>query len=649
MPKIADAFVEIEARTGKYKADIAQAKRITAGFGASATKSLKRVSIGLAAVTAAAAAAAIAIGIKLARAFIRVGTSAVKTAVKFDKLKRGLAAVVGGTKEAAKQLIRLRKVAELPGLSFEAAIQGSVSLQAAGISAQLAERSLSAFGNALVTVSKGVPELKRVNLQLTQLATKTSGFGQELLLLREAVPQVGPALRRAFDNKPIEDLNISGRELVEALVTELEKLPRAAGGIANSIDNIGIEFDLLKAQIGEALLPAVDESLKGLTSIITKLTKVIKHYKDFRNEAATVFRQIAVIGIKLTTELTIGMAKILAKAAKIIWVPLKFEIVKTMQDINDAVEIGVIKMMGKVREFFGGDAEIAKLQIQTVKTSREAWDLLFTQIRDTDFDKAIRENLAAIEKDLKSAFESIMQAFTDANAALDPLVAKLPKVGDGAADVEKTTKAMRNLAGISKEVAAIFAEIRKELDMAFGKRSDALVAKTVAGLEAILKKREEDAAAAKKALKEQQEAAQDLADTIAPAFENLFADLFSGNTKNLWEQFWSDLKRIAIRQIAQIAAAQVLGGFFNVGGKAGGGGGFGDFLSSFAPLLTAVNPALGGLAAAGGFVAGKLEQPRSQQFNFFQTDLADLDPTSLKKTVSQRLLPLIDEEQVDGR
>ena len=36
MPKIADAYVELEARTGKYRADITKAKRATASFGASA-------------------------------------------------------------------------------------------------------------------------------------------------------------------------------------------------------------------------------------------------------------------------------------------------------------------------------------------------------------------------------------------------------------------------------------------------------------------------------------------------------------------------------------------------------------------------------------------------------------------------------------
>lgn len=433
--KIAEAFVEIKGDKGKFSGTIRSAKKETSGFAASATKSLKKVAIGLAAISVAATAAAVAIGVKLTRAILSAGRAALLTAVKYDKLTRGLTAVAGSSEEAQRQMIRLRKVAELPGLSFEAVLQGSINLQAAELNARLAERSMLAFGNALVTVGRGAEELKRANLQITQIATKTRGFGADIRVLREIVPQVGPALRRAFDNKPIEELSVTGIELIEGLIAELEKLPKAAGGIANSIENIGISFDLLKAQIGKAIIPATETALKSLTDIIEKLTLVIKHYGDYKDEAAQVFREVALIGATLTTELVSGMIKIIAESAQIVWVPLKFAMIKVMAGIRDEAEIGLIKLFA----FIGRqDKKITALLIRTVKTNRITFDALAKQMESAQFDKALREGLLKIEAQINSTFDTMMERFGEANTVLDNFVGKIPeKAGEAVKTVSE--------------------------------------------------------------------------------------------------------------------------------------------------------------------------------------------------------------------
>lgn len=644
--KIAEAFVEIGGDKGAFSKTIRGAKLETAGFAKSATRNLKKIGIGLAAIGIAAGIAAVAIGVKLTKAIIRAGAAVVKTSIQYDKLKIGLIAVTGSGKEAERQIRRLRVLSQDPGLGFKQALQGSINLQAAGLSAALAERSLSAFGNALAVVGKGADDLDGVSLALTQIANKTSGFGQDIRQLQERLPQMQTALKNAFDGKPIEDLNITGKELIAALVTEFEKLGKAGESAGNNINNLKTSFDLLKKSLGDALLGQTSTVVKSLTSIIDKVTLVVQHYKDFRDEAATVFRQIATIGIKLTTELTIGMAKILIKASKIIWVPLKFEIIRTMQDVNDAVEIGMIKMMGKVREFFGGSAEIAKLQEQTVKRSRVVWDSLFNQIRNADFDKAIRENMAGIEKDLTAAFNSITTAIKQADAALDPLVAKFPKIGAVAADAEKTAGAIKKVGGVSKEVAAIFADLGKEIDAFFGKRLDDNVDKTVAGLNKILETQEALAEATKKALEDQQRTAQNVADAIRPVFENMFTSFFSGNTKSLWQKFWADLKNIAIRQMAAIFATQLVAGLLTGGTSLAATGGA-SLLGALAP--SSIDPTSraigGGVARAAGAIGSFLE---GGTIIIQDQDLDNFDVQRLTKQVEQGIAPALAEAAADG-
>lgn len=652
MPRLAIAFVEIKAITGKYKASIAQAKRLTNRFGKDATKSIRRVTLGLTAMGVAAAIAAAAIGVKLAQALVRAARSSIQAAIKYDKLERGLLAIAGSTEEANKQLIRLREVAKLPGLSFADAIQGSTALQAAGLSANLAERSLRSFGNALVTVGKGVEDLKGVNLALTQIVTKGQGFGQELRQLSERLPQVRKAMKDAFGIASVEDfqrLGLTATEFIEGLVIEFEKLPLVTGTVANSIENMAISFDLLKRQVGKLFIDEVQQSADSLTGIIDKLTLVVRAYKDYRLEAAQVFRDLALIGVRLTGEMVLGMGAIVVESAKIIWVPLKFAVIQTFKDINDSVEIGMIKMMGTIREFFGGDAEIAKLQIQTVKRSRAVWDQWFATIRNADFDEAIRKGLLNIEADLTRTFNAMMAAFNRADSVVSKFTDKLPKESaeaakKGIAEIRKVTADELDFLGVSG------VGLRELTELQEGARQRIMDFRNNVGKD-LEDRQAKNLANFREFMDESRRIAEEVADAIRPAFENLFENLFTGDTKNLWEQFWIDLKRIAIRQMAQIFATQLLAGLLT-GGVSFGAVGLGSAFSALAPQsIDPTSRAIGsaisrGASAVGGFLEGG---QKSNTFVFNQTDFANMDPVRLAKTASQQIGPALAEERLDGR
>ena len=212
-----------------------------------------------------------------------VGVAAVKADADLEALRMGLIAVSGSAGEADKQLARLSEVAKLPGLGFREAVQGSVNLQAAGFSAQLAERSLRAFGNALATVGKGKADLDGVILALTQIQSKGKISAQEINQLGERLPQIRAAMKAAFgtaDTEALQKMGISAREFVERIVAEFEKLPPVTGGVRNAFENIRDAAERAMAEFGAALRPGTEIVLQFAEAAVAKLADAAKRFRD---------------------------------------------------------------------------------------------------------------------------------------------------------------------------------------------------------------------------------------------------------------------------------------------------------------------------------------------------------------------------------
>lgn len=208
-----------------------------------------------------------------------LGAASLKSAGDIQALQKGLTAVMGSTEAAAAEFDKLREVAKLPGLGLEEAARGSVALQSAGFSADEARRSLLAFGNALATVGKGKNELNFVNLAITQLQNKTGGFGQDLRQLTEQLPQLRGALTNAFgtaDSEKIQELGVTGKEVVAAIITEFEKLPKVSGGLNNAFENLSDSIKVSLFQIGTAINEAF-----GVESILEEIGNKVQQLADW--------------------------------------------------------------------------------------------------------------------------------------------------------------------------------------------------------------------------------------------------------------------------------------------------------------------------------------------------------------------------------
>jgi len=200
---------------------------------------------------------AISIGLPLAA----IGVSAVKAAGDIESLTLALEGQLGSAEKAREELELLRKAALAPGLGFEQAVRGSVQLQAVGLSAEEARRTIEAFGNGLALAGKGGAELDGVITAIGQISSKGKVFAEEINQIAERLPQIRTLMKQAFGTSNTEDiqkLGLSSQEFTAAIVEQLEKLPKATGGIKNAFDNLRDSLNQSLATIGFAINDAFD-------------------------------------------------------------------------------------------------------------------------------------------------------------------------------------------------------------------------------------------------------------------------------------------------------------------------------------------------------------------------------------------------------
>ena len=256
---IRDLIVRVSAQSSDFEKRIASAQRSLVSLSEKASSIGQTATFALALPIGAFAAAAL------------------RSAAQFESLEKGLTAVSGSATEAQRQLERLKKVAELPGLGFREAVQGSINLQAAGFSAATSERALKAFGNALATIGKGRAELDGVILALGQIQSKGKFSAEELNQLAERLPQIRVALKNAFgtaDTEVLQKLGLSTSEIINRIIGEFEKLPQVTGGLGNSFENIRDRIERSMAAAGKSLAPFAQAVLDAADPIIASLGNI---------------------------------------------------------------------------------------------------------------------------------------------------------------------------------------------------------------------------------------------------------------------------------------------------------------------------------------------------------------------------------------
>lgn len=277
------------------------------------------------------------IGIGLSLPLALLGKTAVTTFGEMDGLRRGLATLEKDGASLQARLAKLDQIAKLPGLGFKETIAGDIRLRTVlnsiyGVdkAAKMSERTMLGFGNAVALVGKGKGEFDRALYGVQQLANTPFPLGEDLNILKDAIPQVTPLLNAAFGTARSEDfkkLGISSKQVLETILGGLEKLPKASGGVKNAIENLSDfgtkALDRIGGVINKNLnLSAISESITGFVDkLLTKfenLDPTIQKFILAFGAILVVFPPlIAAIGFFTTTvlpALKIGLATVRTSA-----------------------------------------------------------------------------------------------------------------------------------------------------------------------------------------------------------------------------------------------------------------------------------------------------------------------------------------------
>lgn len=245
---------------------------------------------------------------------LAIGAGAVQAAGEFERLRLGLEATMTGAgysiAQARDELEKLREVAKAPGIDFEQAVQGSLRLQAVGLSAEQARETIKQFANGVAAAGGTAQNFEGVTRQLSQIISKGKILNEDLVILKENMPSVSRALVSAFgtaDAEGLRKLNVSAEDLVVTLTQELAKAPRVAGGIANSIQNAQVAVKEAAAKIGDSLNRAFDIT-GALDRFANFVVSVADAFANLSPEVQNAIFAVAAFGVALGPAIRLGGA-----------------------------------------------------------------------------------------------------------------------------------------------------------------------------------------------------------------------------------------------------------------------------------------------------------------------------------------------------
>ena len=231
---------------------------------------------------------------------IGLGAASLKAFAEMEKLEKGMTAIMGSSQLAKDEIVKLREVAKLPGLGLKEAVQGSVNLQAVGLSAEEARGTLMGFGKALAATGKGKFELEAIQYQMTQMISKNKILAEDYKVIQSNLPLMGEGLKAAFGTSNIDlirETGISAKDFLLQLSRGLELLPQTqnvTGGLANSFENLSDNIFISLNELGKT----INETLKlevVFDNISKKIEELVERFKKLTPEQQANIVQFALI------------------------------------------------------------------------------------------------------------------------------------------------------------------------------------------------------------------------------------------------------------------------------------------------------------------------------------------------------------------
>jgi len=216
----------------------------------------------------------IAVGGAIGSTFMEAAKSVTNTYIEAEKLQNALKATAGNDFLGMQQYEELKKLSSQIGLNMGVAAKATLQLQAAGMSAADAFKTIRTLQNAIGSGGGGSEELGRFIYGLQQLYASPKPLAEELGQLKEALPVTAKLLTQAFGSARAEDLqklNLTGKQVAETLLKMAEAMPKMARGLGGEIDALNAKFNNLKETIGESSAQVLKPAATGTSFLLDVL------------------------------------------------------------------------------------------------------------------------------------------------------------------------------------------------------------------------------------------------------------------------------------------------------------------------------------------------------------------------------------------
>lgn len=145
------------------------------------------------------------------------------------------------------------------------------------MAAEMAERSIKAFGNAIALAGRGKEDLAGAVLQMSQMVANGKLAGDELNIIAERIPQIRKQMKVAFGTSSTEEIakmGLSIDTIVEKMISGLESLPQASSGAITTLDNLSDELEKAMLPIGRGIIDMFMTSSESAGQLMTMVGSV---------------------------------------------------------------------------------------------------------------------------------------------------------------------------------------------------------------------------------------------------------------------------------------------------------------------------------------------------------------------------------------
>ena len=219
---------------------------------------------------------------------LQFARASAQASIQIDSYTRALEVLEGSALIAENRIQRLQDLADLPGLRFKDAVEGSLALKAVRVEAELATRILTELGNA-AAFTGGEGEFQRGLLGLRQIVARGRISQEELNQLTENISIASTVLRNEFGTVLAEDiqkiLEETGQDVndfLETLISGFEKLERfPIDAPSVKLKNLSNSFFEFQAALGDTFLPTIAAGAQGLTALFDTLGEGVTAFNNF--------------------------------------------------------------------------------------------------------------------------------------------------------------------------------------------------------------------------------------------------------------------------------------------------------------------------------------------------------------------------------